>query len=95
MYYVLLALVEECSGTDVMSRVEQISAGRIKVGPGTVYAMLDKFLQHKAIQLVSWEGRRKSYAITEYGRELLDAEFARVQILYMDGKEVLRGLAGA
>ena len=40
MYYILLSLMEECCGVDIMEKVETISAGRVKVGPGTLYAML-------------------------------------------------------
>lgn len=34
MYYILMALSEECCGVDIMERVRQISGGRVKVGPG-------------------------------------------------------------
>ena len=40
MYYILLALTKECCGVDIMEKVSEISAGRVKVGPGTLYAML-------------------------------------------------------
>jgi hypothetical protein len=43
MYYILLALTEECCGVDIMERVKTISHGRVTVGPGTLYAMLAKF----------------------------------------------------
>ena len=43
MYYILLALTEECCGVDIMEKVRYISKGRVKVGPGTLYAMLSKF----------------------------------------------------
>ncbi len=43
MYYILMALSEECCGVDIMERVRQISGGRVKVGPGTLYTMLSKF----------------------------------------------------
>lgn len=39
MYYILLALTRECCGVDIMERVRQISKGRVKVGPGTLYAI--------------------------------------------------------
>ena len=31
MYYILLALTEECCGVDIMEKVRQISDGRVKV----------------------------------------------------------------
>ena len=39
MYYILLALMEECCGVDVMEKVQQLSGKRVKVGPGTLYAI--------------------------------------------------------
>ena len=32
MYYILLALTKECCGVDIMEKVSEISAGRVKVG---------------------------------------------------------------
>ena len=43
MYYILLSLMEECCGVDIMEKVKTISRGRVLVGPGTLYAMLAKF----------------------------------------------------
>ena len=40
MYYILLALTSECCGVDIMKKVEEISKGRISVGPGTLYTLL-------------------------------------------------------
>ena len=92
MYYVLLALVDECCGTDVMNKVSEISNDRVIVGPGTVYAMLDKFLKSGVIWMTVCEGRKKSYLITDYGKELLKEEYARTQTLHADGKKILEGL---
>ena len=60
MYYILLALTQECCGVDIMDRVRQISNGRIKVGPGTLYAMLSKFEENNIIKKTTEAGRRKS-----------------------------------
>ena len=71
MYYILLALTEECCGVDIMEKVRVISKGRVKVGPGTLYAMLSKFEENGVIRKTSEEGRRKSYIITDRGNEML------------------------
>ena len=39
MYYILMALIDERCGVDIMSAVDEISNGRVKVGPGTLYAV--------------------------------------------------------
>lgn len=85
MYYILLALTEECCGVDIMEKVKTISHGRVLVGPGTLYAMLAKFEENGVIQMTTSEGRRKSYIITEVGREMLKKEYERLMIMVQDG----------
>ncbi len=89
MYYVLLALTRECCGTDIMKKVADISSGRVIVGPGTVYAMLDKFRGSGIIKQTAFDGRKRSYIITQAGKELLLEEHKRLQILYTDGNKIL------
>ncbi len=89
MYYVLLALCNECCGVDIMKLVEHLSHGRVKVGPGTLYAMLDKFLKNNIITETRSEGRKRSYIITNYGRELLLKEYERLQQMVADGAGLL------
>lgn len=86
MYYILLALTEECCGVDIMEKVKEISHGRVLVGPGTLYAMLAKFEENGVIQMTTSEGRRKSYVITVIGREMLQKEYNRLMIMVEDGK---------
>lgn len=87
MYYILLALTEECCGVDIMEKVEKLSAGRVKVGPGTLYAMLSKFEENKIIRRTAEEGRRKSYIITEFGMEMLLKEYERLKTMVEDGRK--------
>lgn len=92
MYYILLALTEECCGVDIMEKVKTISHGRVLVGPGTLYAMLAKFEENGVIRLTASEGRRKSYVITDTGREMLEKEYERLKIMVLDGlKQVGEG----
>ena len=85
MYYILLALTEECCGVDIMERVKVLSGGRVTVGPGTLYAMLAKFEKKEIIRLTASEGRRKSYVITESGREEIQKEYNRLKRMVQDG----------
>ena len=89
MYYILLALTEECCGVDIMEKVKAISHGRVLVGPGTLYAMLAKFEENGVIQMTTSEGRRKSYVITAIGREMLQKEYDRLMIMVEDGKSFI------
>ena len=89
MYYILLALPTECCGVDIMEKVKQISHGRVKVGPGTLYAMLARFEGEGIIRKTFEEGRRKSYIITDIGRRMLEDEYQRLKIMMDDGKNYL------
>lgn len=85
MYYILLALMQECCGVDIMEKVRTLSRGRVKVGPGTLYAMLSKFEENDVIVRTAEEGRRKSYIITDTGREMLKKEYERLKMMVEDG----------
>lgn len=89
MYYILLTLTEECCGVDIMEKVKEISRGRVLVGPGTLYAMLAKFEENGVIQMTASEGRRKSYIITDVGREMLKKEYDRLLIMVKDGERFI------
>ena len=89
VYYILLALMQECCGVDIMEKVKELSRGRVVVGPGTLYAMLAKFEENGVIQMTTSEGRRKSYIITELGKEMLQKEYDRLMIMVEDGQFVL------
>lgn len=89
MYYILLALTEECCGVDIMNKVEQLSGGRIRVGPGTLYAMLSRFEEKKIIRLTAEEGRRKSYIISDAGIQMLTKEYERLKTMVQDGAPYL------
>ncbi|HIZ66730.1 MAG TPA: PadR family transcriptional regulator [Candidatus Blautia pullicola] len=92
MYYILMALIQECCGVDIMEKVQRLSKGRVKVGPGTLYAMLAKFESSGIIRLTREEGRRKSYRITDAGKEMLKEEYRRLKVMAEDGREWLEDL---
>ena len=43
MFYILLCLQEECYGMDIMEKVAAMTAGRVTIGPGTLYNLLEQF----------------------------------------------------
>ena len=84
MFYILLCLRQECCGTDIMTRVSTLTGGRVAVGPGTLYNLLESFLQAGMIAETKVEGRKRSYLITGAGRKALEDEVRRLQILISD-----------
>lgn len=92
MYYILISLIEERCGVDIMVAVNEISKGRVNIGPGTLYALLGKFEKENMIRETEVDGRRRSYIITKKGLEGLEEEYKRLQILINDGKDLLGGM---
>lgn len=78
MFYILLCLREECCGMDIMEQVQQMTSGRVTVGPGTLYHLLEQFADAGMICETKVEGRRRSYLLTENGRARLEEEYQRL-----------------
>ncbi len=91
MFYILLSLREECCGADVMARVPALTRGRVVLGPGTLYNLLDSFQQAGMIRETGASGRKRSYRITDKGRETLEAEYRRLLALTEDYKACMEG----
>lgn len=89
MFYILLSLRRECCGADIMAQVTELTHGRVSIGPGTLYNLLDSFLQAGMIRETAVEGRKRSYLITAKGQETLDAEYRRLLVLTEDYKRYI------
>ena len=84
MFYTLLCLKEECYGMDILDRVPAMTNQRVNVGSGTLYTLLEQFLEAEMIRETKVEGRRRSYILTDKGREMLEKEFARLEAQLAD-----------
>ena len=89
MFYILLCLKDECCGMDIMTRVDHLTAGRVKVGPGTLYNLLEQFTEAGFIRQTKVEGRRRSYILTEKGRSTLEEEYRRLNNLARDYERMM------
>jgi len=78
MFYILLALRTECCGVDIMERVREMTEGRVVIGPGTLYSLLESFVEEGFIHETKVEGRRRSYALMVKGRLKLEEEYRRI-----------------
>lgn len=88
MFYVLLCLKTECYGMDILDRVPAMTGGRVTVGSGTLYNLLEQFLDAGMIIETKVEGRRRSYLLTEKGKNMLDAEYARIVAQAQDYRKI-------
>ena len=93
MFYILLCLRQEQCGADIMDQVSELTRGRVAVGPGTLYNLLESFVQAGYIAETRVEGRKRSYLITETGQKALEDEYRRLRTLAAD-YETLTGGAG-
>ena len=90
MFYILLCLHEECRGVDILEMVRTLTNGRVNIGSGTLYDLLEQFLKEGAIKETRAEGRRRSYIITEKGQQMLDKEYNRLLGQVADYDRALR-----
>lgn len=73
---------------DVLDRVPAMTGKRVSVGSGTLYNLLEQFLEAGMIRETKVEGRRRSYILTDFGRETLDKEYARITAQAEDYRRV-------
>ena len=90
MFYILLCLKEECYGMDILDRVPQLTGGRVTVGSGTLYNLLEEFLSAGMIRETKVEGRRRSYLLTDAGRQRLREEYDRITAQASDYRRFFR-----
>ena len=80
MFYVLMAFQKgDMCGIDIAEAVDKCTAGRLRIGPATLYTVLGKFEKEKYIKEVSVDGRKRTYRITEKGRLAYREELERLR----------------
>lgn len=88
MFYVLLCLRDERCGIDILDLVPELTGGRVSVGSGTLYNLLEQFLDAGFIRETRVEGRRRSYILTGRGLETLKNEYERIRAQAADYRRV-------
>ncbi|RHR09022.1 PadR family transcriptional regulator [Pseudoflavonifractor sp. AF19-9AC] len=90
MFYVLMSFLRrDMCGIDITEFVEQKTHGRVRLGPGTLYTLLGKFLDGGLIEETEVDGRKRTYRITQKGREAYQEELERLRACVRDGEEEL------
>jgi len=95
-FHILLALAEEDQhGYGIIKSVLERSGGAVRLGPGTLYGNLKRFLalgwiteleQHPAPD--SGDERRRYYRLTTAGRDLAELEAKRLEALVKHAQTV-------
>lgn len=81
-FYILFCLQNENHGYGIVQRVEKLTDGKIRLAPGTMYGSLSKMEKDGLIRFIKEEDKRKTYVITELGKEVLELELDRIRRLY-------------
>ena len=92
MFYVLLCLQEERCGIDILTWVPQVTGDRVTVGSGTLYHLLEQFLDEGLIEETKVEGRKRSYRITSRGEAMLRREYDRINAQAEDFRRLTGGM---
>jgi len=91
-YYIMLTLIEPMHGYALMQKVKEMSGELVEIGPGTLYGAFSTLEKEGLISMVSQEHRRKSYILTDKGKQVLAAQIRRIQIMAELGEKLLSRL---
>ncbi len=75
MFYIMAALTKPRHGYAIMSLIEERTKGAITIGPASMYTIIKKLLKQEWIYLYDGSNpRRKTYLLTEKGKEVLEED---------------------
>jgi DNA-binding PadR family transcriptional regulator len=97
-FYILLSLAPgKKHGYAIMKDVKNLSRGRVKLSTSTLYTAVGRLLDQELIERLSDDEQdagpglpRKSYALTDLGRRVLEAEHIRLQGMVKEARLRLR-----
>lgn len=91
-YYILLSLVTPRHGYGIMQQAEALSRGRVRLAAGTLYGALTALCDKGWISLLpaSEDSRKKEYALTDRGLQVLKNELSRLRQLVENGEAILK-----
>ena len=90
VYYILLALTEPTHGYVLMQKVEELSDGQVRLAAGTLYGAIENLLKKGFItSMPSDDARRKVYAISQAGEQILRADYQRMTHILSATEQIL------
>ena len=92
IFYVLLALGAPLHGYGIMQQVNELTAGRVALGAGTLYGALTNLTEKGWIRPLQGaaDERKKEYVITDAGRQAMAGELERLEELLRNGSRVVK-----
>ena len=95
LFYILLAARKPVHGYGIIQEVEEITGGRVCLGPGTLYGAINTLLERGWIVLYRAElgsRKKKDYVITAPGLAAFNVEMARLRELVRNGEKMEEAL---
>lgn len=100
LYFILLALADEhLHGLAIAREVEQLSDGRVRLWPATLYGSLDELAARGWIQELADEHpddesqKKRFYRLTRTGREALSVETTAMADLVRTARARMKGVS--
>lgn len=85
MFYVLMSFLDgEKCGIEIAEFVAATTKGRVTIGPGTLYTILGKYEKAGYIIETKVAGRKRTYALSQAGKEAYVAEVNRLKQVLKD-----------
>lgn len=83
VFYILLVLQNPTHGYGIMQSIDELTVGRVKLGPGTLYGALSTLTEKGWIEQIGdvRAKGKKEYVLTDLGREVLASEISRLEEL--------------
>ena len=84
LFYILLAVRKPNHGYGITQEVEELTNGRVTLGPGTLYGAIQSLVKKDWIAIYSEDTesrKKKEYLITESGKAIFEAERKRLREL--------------
>jgi DNA-binding PadR family transcriptional regulator len=85
MFYVLVALADgDTHGYAIMKDVERLTSGAVRLSTGTLYGIIkrllaDGLIRETPVPVTRGDERRRSYALTPFGKDVARAEATRLE----------------
>ena len=95
LFYILPAVRKPVHGYGIIPEGEEMTGGRVRLGPGTLYGAISSLLEKGWIVLYSADlgsRKKKEYVITNQGREVFSAELRRLRELVENGEKMEGGV---
>lgn len=91
LFYILLAVRHPNHGYGIIQEIEEMTAGRVVLGAGTLYGAIQSLEKKGWIRIYSEDTesrKKKEYLITEQGKSVFKEEKKRLEELLENAKHM-------